>query len=689
MNDAAQGSRTGTRVTLAGSASDGQPRAGTRGPQSVRLLLPVWGQRYLRRFFEFSLPTMIAPGNIPALAAALPCTFVFLTSREDAEFIAEHPGYQHLRSICRTEIEPIDDLITGDNHSTTITLAYERAVRTAPSITDTCFLFLISDYLVADGSFRHVLARIQGGARGVLAGNFQVAEEDAAPGFHSAFDTGGVALTLSPRALVAWGMRHLHPVTAANTVNFPLNHSRHSNRLFWRVDEDTLIGRFYLMHMIAIRPETQHFVIGSSCDYSFIPEMCPSGNVAVLTDSDDYLVVEMQPRQHERAFLRVGPPDIATLAASLSEWTTARHRENARHAVLFHAAALPPTLPAAVSEAERFIAAVDRRLSARPQPHRDHPYWLGAIAAHRFAVSRLRDERLREAREPGAEADAGPDGQIGYSLPALIQKLRIFAFGRAPDVRAWHPRWPDYRGIVADLPDLLKRDGGAGNDSTRGKQEGTLAVIGHAPELLRPVIARFTCKARFLQINRLLDLRPSQYTPLTGKFSAVLLFLDESELKDIGSMIARVLPLLVHDGAVLLVAVNGRADAMQRGFATDFALYGAQLFGPRCRVENPRFVRAGWLRVAVLRALRRLDVLVGRYPLHAILFALPVGLLMVAGYAANKLTRTSRTLPDETIISSVSLVLRPAREWAHVPPFRYDPASWWLTRGRRLPADCE
>ena len=34
-------------------------------------------------------------------------------------------------------------------------------------------------------------------------------------------------------------------------MNFPLSHSLHSNRLFWRVDEDTLIGRFYLMHMIA------------------------------------------------------------------------------------------------------------------------------------------------------------------------------------------------------------------------------------------------------------------------------------------------------------------------------------------------------------------------------------------------------------------------------------------------------
>ena len=147
MNDAAQVSRTGER-----------------GPQAVRLLLPVWGQRYLRRFFEFSLPTMIAPGNIPALAAALPCTFVFLTSAQDAELIAEHPGYRHLRAICRTEIVPIDDLITGETFDHDHAGLCPRRARGGPGHAETCFLFLMSDYLMANGSFGNVLARIQAGA---------------------------------------------------------------------------------------------------------------------------------------------------------------------------------------------------------------------------------------------------------------------------------------------------------------------------------------------------------------------------------------------------------------------------------------------------------------------------------------------------------------------------------------------
>src|SRR3979409_1787552 len=121
---------------------------------------------------------MLARGKCLALAGTLPCSFVLLTSSDDARFIADHPGYQFLSSVCRTEIELIDDLITGDNYSTTITLAYERAARaTGADMVDTCFFFLISDYLVAEGSLRSALSRVLAGASGVLAGNFQIVQE--------------------------------------------------------------------------------------------------------------------------------------------------------------------------------------------------------------------------------------------------------------------------------------------------------------------------------------------------------------------------------------------------------------------------------------------------------------------------------------------------------------------------------
>ena len=137
-------------------------------------------------------------------------------------------------------------------------------------------------------------------------------------------------------------------------------HNDHTNRLFWRVDNQTLIGRFYLMHMIAIRPELRDFIIGSSCDYSFIPEMCPSNNVEIVADSDDYLVIELQPQKsRSRNCSNQALRSPASLPAALSEWTTARHRENSATTVVFHADEIPASIGDAVAEADRFMADVE------------------------------------------------------------------------------------------------------------------------------------------------------------------------------------------------------------------------------------------------------------------------------------------------------------------------------------------
>ncbi len=321
------------------------------------MLLPVWGTQYIGQFLQSSLPTLLAPHNLPSIAKSLPCKFSFLTSSEGAEILREHPAVVYLRNICDVEIKNIEDLITGDNYSTTITLAYARAVReVGAAMVDTCFFFLISDYIMADGSLANVMKRMQAGSSAVVAGNFQVVEEEAREPFFSKFDTGEPEIVLQSRDLVQWAMRYLHPMTIANMVNFPLCHSVHSNRLFWRVDENTLIGRFYLMHMICIRPETADFKIGSSCDYSFVPEMCPSGNVHVLTDSDEYLVVEMQPHHHEQGLLRLGAVYQNQLIGSLAEWTTAVHRKNAHSAVVYHAS----DVPADIEVGDRQVGSVHR-----------------------------------------------------------------------------------------------------------------------------------------------------------------------------------------------------------------------------------------------------------------------------------------------------------------------------------------
>src|SRR5208282_5679561 len=104
---------------LAEALRPGFPReAHPRSPaKTISILLPVWGDEFVGQFLDDSLPTLLAPGNIPALAAALPTRFVFLTRARDEAAIRAHPAGRHLAQVSEVAFSPIDDLIAPGNHS--------------------------------------------------------------------------------------------------------------------------------------------------------------------------------------------------------------------------------------------------------------------------------------------------------------------------------------------------------------------------------------------------------------------------------------------------------------------------------------------------------------------------------------------------------------------------------------------
>ena len=440
----------------------------------------------------------------------------------DEPIIRSHPAWQKLERQCACEIRSIDDLITQGNHTATITLAFERALRqSGDAMRDTCFIFLMSDYLVADGSLKTVLRTIESGAGAVLAGNFQIIAEDAAPLLRQRIDLESHEIVLPPRDLVRWSLAHLHPATVANIVNFGLTHNAHSNRLFWRVDENCLIGRFYLMHPIAIHPETSNFVVGSSWDYSFVPELCPSGNVAALTESDDYLVVELQRRDYEWENLRPGPVVAAELAQSLAEWTTDYHRRNVAQTVIFHAADRPADLAQFLARSDAFVEDVRQSLVAPPLDHRLHPYWLGSIAVNR-----------RRSHRPLGEADwSFLLNEKADRSNALFRRVQAMLFGSPPGVTRLHPLWPDYKLPLKALNDILSSN-------------GRVLLVAHDVEPLAQWTVGAARDLVTLNSDHLLQLTHIQYRELAGTFDACVLLSGEAMLDQSDALIEHIGPLL-------------------------------------------------------------------------------------------------------------------------------------------------
>ena len=427
----------------------------------ARLLIPVWGERYIRLFADLTLMSLLAPGNVPALAEATDLEIVLLTASSDHRFFDEEPAFAALRRIAPVRFEAIDDLIGGGLYGVTLTLAYLRGVAAlGERMVDTWFVFLNADLILADGSLRSVARRILAGDRVLLACSIRATSEDLEPRLRALVDPERRVLAVPPRKLVGMAMEAMHPTQIAKIVNSDLCHSAHVNQFYWQVDAHTLASRHFLMFMLCLRPERAVTEVRAFCDYAFVPEMCPTSPTKAMEDSDEFFFLEMQARASERDFLRLGRATIGEIAESLSRWTTKGHRAySLDHTLTFHGAELPATTPAVCEEADRYIRAIHQQLAPEPQPFRDHPYWTGTY-------------ELWLARRKPAEGTGPGTGPPAASLPRLPARIArgVYRrlFGRPPRVSMLHPDWIEYRAVnrlldvhaaVPGRPVLYVKDG--------------------------------------------------------------------------------------------------------------------------------------------------------------------------------------------------------------------------------------
>ncbi len=417
--------------------------------EEVCILLGVWGERFIHDFFQFSLASLLAPGNIPALAKQYKTRFIFLTRALDIEVFENHPAFKKLQEICSVEFINVSDLIVVGNYSTTLTLAYDRAVRSqGEAMLNTYFIFLTSDYIMADGSFEGLMRYMQRGYSGIQAGNFQVTQEDVEEYLLEQINPDTHVMQIKPRDLLKHCIDHLHPITTTSFIDQNIAHNYYANRFFYR-DNDIIGGRFYLLHMLCIKPETMNYQVGASCDYSFIPEMCPSGNIATILDSDNYLVVEVQSKQHELSYIQWGPYNQYKLVKALSGWTTAGHRQNASQTIFYHCQDLSLEQRKKIEDAlSAFLSPLAQALSRyKTMPFRNHPYWIGAISTHE------NHQKLIQNIDHHEEFDTAH-----ARMSSIYRKLFHQYFGAPPSVFRWHFRWREYTSVTNKIKQFVADD---------------------------------------------------------------------------------------------------------------------------------------------------------------------------------------------------------------------------------------
>jgi hypothetical protein len=408
------------------------------------VVAPVWGERHRRRFLDIVLPSWLALGNLPTLATRRRLTVKIATRAGDIATFEDDPAFKALCRLASVEFVLIDDLLTSGNVFVTLTLAYQRGLRRAAEGGVFCAILLNADFILAQTSLCALLDTLDGGAEAVLAPSLRVNEEEAFEYLRAAVGPDG-ALSRSSRDLVALALSALHPTAMSSRVDQHAIQSLSPHQLFWRPEAGTLIGRAFCLFPLAILVKGGVGPAETFCDYGLTSLLAPDAHAVVMADSDGFFALEMAPLDHELRFFRLGAATPKTIADRLAGWSTSFHREQAGVPIFYRSADPGPGAPRAVEASARYVEEILRHLPP-PQPIRNHPHWLAAVALWRTN----REERGFSDDPP--ELGAAPDVRTTPTTDPIRRLSRTLLVGRPEWRTALHPRWRLTRAIARRTP---------------------------------------------------------------------------------------------------------------------------------------------------------------------------------------------------------------------------------------------
>ncbi len=427
--------------------------------ESARVIIPVWGETYVGKVLSITLPAMLASGNLPALCGMFEVELVIITEARLFEMVRSSHCFRAAERICKTRLVPLDDLLTGvfADYGMVLTYALFRGFADlGPRVTETFLLPFIADFVISDGSLRHLGTLMQQGMRVIHAPSFRVVAENVDPQLQALVDRGSCVLSVAPRALAKLALANEHPTVKARTINQRLYHLEWMDQFYWYVDDDTLIGYQSPPALVAVKPERFVSQPVNFWDYGFLPEAAPTAEPHLIGDSDDFFMIEPQSRNTGQEMTRIGWMSLDELARTESLRSTKEHRRLAEQLIKIHAADLPDGIGSVIEESRAFMAELRQRLSPTPAPHIGHPLLGGWF-----------EEASRRRRGPGDAVASPSAGEVsaGSSSPGgaasrarslasttkALQRLYCKMFGAPPKVSKFHPLWTEVSPVTRKM----------------------------------------------------------------------------------------------------------------------------------------------------------------------------------------------------------------------------------------------
>ena len=292
------------RMPGVAAATDGRAGA-TRLP--LMMTTAVWGDWFIGMLLDVNLPTLLAPGNLPALSRRCAIHYVLFTRSADRERLERAPEIEAMRRYMTIEIRLLADADLADpiaTHHRCWKIVTEEASEARSRV-----LLMPPDVAWSENAFETVARHIERGTKAIFMTYLRAESETFAAAIRARRNPADVALAMSGLDLVETCVRSLHPLMAAylrQSDYFPT----HSEMMLWAVPQEGFLARIFAREMFVYTPGELKLNHAALPAVPFAP-----GEAVFITDSDELFAVSLAPLGKDIAWhlepRRADPVDMA------------------------------------------------------------------------------------------------------------------------------------------------------------------------------------------------------------------------------------------------------------------------------------------------------------------------------------------------------------------------------------------
>ena len=283
----------------------------------IRLNITSWG-RFIDPLLDTLIPSLLAPGNLPALASRHQCSIDLCTTVNLFEELAEHPLIGKLVEYADITLVPVDHIFHRKPH-VVLTHAHRHTLKAALNEGAAC-MFIQPDMLFADNGLRWLseaacdaTAILIATPRAIIGNVTSISER---------YRENDI-ITIQPRELIRLALDHRHPVTDSLIVN-GTKASSWPSQLYWQVGNEGLIVRGFHLHPIFLVPNES--ALNDTIDGDYLDS---NEGIVYVTDSDDMAVIELSQPGHMHRTIINSPMWSGLVKAWADEHPTAIHKKHA------------------------------------------------------------------------------------------------------------------------------------------------------------------------------------------------------------------------------------------------------------------------------------------------------------------------------------------------------------------------